>query len=75
MHMYRRCTRFALAIMNFEEAVSVTLIESQCKFNLKKEQVMALQALCRTENVFVFLPTGFGKSLVYGFLADILDKV
>ena len=35
---------------------------------LKKEQLQAIQAFVGGSDVFVALPTGYGKSLCYGLL-------
>ena len=43
--------------------------------SLKEEQMKALTALAERRNVFAVLPTGFGKSLIYGLLPLIYDEV
>ena len=37
--------------------------------SLKLEQAAALESLLQGKNVFVSVPTGFGKSLIYQMLA------
>ena len=40
---------------------------------LKEEQKKAVQAICEGRDVFVWLPTGFGKSLRYQLLPFVFD--
>ena len=41
---------------------------------LKDKQVEAIQKFCQGLDVFVSLPTGFGKSMTYGLLPLIFDR-
>ena len=41
---------------------------------LKDKQVDAIQKFCRGLDVFTLLPTGFGKSMIYGLLPLIFDR-
>ena len=41
---------------------------------LKDKQVEAIQKFCQGLDVFVSLPTGFGKSMIYGLLPLIFDR-
>ena len=40
---------------------------------LKQEQVQAVVEFVRGRDVFVSLPTGFGKSLIYGILPAVIE--
>ena len=40
---------------------------------LKEKQVEAIQSFVNGRDVFVALPTGYGKSLIYGFLPSVFD--
>ena len=42
---------------------------------LKKEQRDAILSFISSNDVFVSLPTGFGKSLIYGCLPALFDKL
>ena len=42
---------------------------------LREEQVQALQALCRGQDTFISLPTGYGKSEVFTLFPTVMDKV
>ena len=42
---------------------------------LKDKQVEAIQKFCQGLDVFVSLPTGFGKSMIYELLPLIFDRV
>lgn len=42
---------------------------------LKDKQVEAIQKFCEGSDVFVSLPTGFGKSMIYGLLPLIFDRI
>ena len=40
---------------------------------LKDKQVEAIETFVNGSDVFVALPTGYGKSLIYGFLPSVFD--
>ena len=40
---------------------------------LKTEQIASIMAVCNGKDVFVWLPTGFGKSLCYEVLPFVMD--
>ena len=42
---------------------------------LKKEQLLAIDEFVSGKDVFVSLPIGFGKSLIYGLLPAVYDRV
>jgi len=44
-------------------------------FPLKPEQLQAVMAFLEGKDVFVSLPTGFGKSIIYGILPAVFDKL
>ena len=59
--------------MAFEEAKKQFEIE-----NFLAEQKEAIKAFFQNKNVFVNLPTGFGKSIIYQcptIVGDVLDKI
>ena len=41
---------------------------------LKEEQQQAIEAICRGDDVFVSLPTGFGKSICFHVLPFLFDR-
>ena len=42
---------------------------------LKEKQQEALLYFCRGRDVFVSLPTGYGKSMIYGILPVVFNKL
>ena len=42
---------------------------------LKEEQLLAIEKFVSGSDVFVSLPTGFGKSLIYGLLPAVFDRL
>ena len=42
---------------------------------LKEEQLLAIEKFVTGSDVFVSLPTGFGKSLIYGLLPAVFDRL
>ena len=42
---------------------------------LKDKQVVALQQFCVGKDVFVLLPTGEGKLIIYGLLPAVFNKL
>ena len=60
---------------SFEEALlySVKRLKLQSKVSLKPEQRMAIEAVYDRSDVFVWLPTGFGKSLCFQTLPFVMD--
>ena len=59
--------------MDISRAISVVSME--LGLELKDKQVKAIERFCEGSDVFVSLPTGFGKSLIYGLLPLIFDKI
>ncbi len=41
---------------------------------MKDKQMEAILAVVRGKDTFVSLPTGFGKSMIYGVLPMVFDK-
>ena len=42
---------------------------------LKSKQLEAVVNFCNGKDVFVSFPTGYGKSIVYGILPLVFDKI
>ena len=57
------------------EAVARTMAAEAGYNNLKQEQVQAVVEFIRGRDVFVSLPTGYGKSLIYGSLPEVIKRV
>ena len=62
--------------MNFVEKHYQT-IKEKCKltYNLKPEQKEILNYICNGEDVFVSLPTGFGKTICLALQPLLLNEV
>ena len=62
---------------NSEEGLKVTVLEvaQQLGIVLKDKQIEALLTFCLGNDVFVSLPTGYGKSMIYGLLPFIFDEI
>ena len=60
--------------MELAQALDSTALELgfQC---LKEKQIEAISSYVKGKDTFVSLPTGFGKSLIYGVLPSIFDKL
>ena len=43
--------------------------------SLKEEQLLAIEKFVTGSDVFVSLPTGLGKSLIYGLLPSVFDRL
>jgi len=54
------------AILEVAESVGMTL---------KEKQLSALISFCEGNDVFVTLPTGYGKSMIYGLLPLVFAKL
>lgn len=60
--------------VTFEEAVSYALQRLSCpNFQLKSEQITSIKHTFTGRDVFLWLPTGFGKSLCYQILPYLFD--
>ena len=42
---------------------------------LKEKQLEALVSFASVRDTFVSLPTGYGKSIIYGLLPNVFDKL
>ena len=60
--------------MNFQEALAEATKEVGL-VSLKAKQVEAMEAFVNGKDVFVSLPTGYGKSLIYAILPLIYNKL
>jgi len=59
--------------MNAEEAI--TRSAEEIGLTLKPKQLEAIQKFCSGKDVFVSLPTGYGKSVIYAIMPSIFDKL
>ena len=57
------------------EAVARNVAAEAGYNNLKQEQVQAVVEFVRGHDVFVSLSTGYGKSLIYGSLPEVIKRV
>ena len=55
---------------------SIKLAKKRCgiEFNLKDKQLRCLKTVLNGQDCIGILPTGYGKSLIYSLLPDILDQ-
>jgi len=62
--------------MNMEDAISATCQELVKRgFWLKQKQLEAISSFCSGRDVFVSLPTGYGKSIIYATLPLVFDNI
>ena len=59
--------------MNVREAISES--SQQFRIHLKEKQFEAIYEFCSGNDVFVSLPTGFSKSIIYAILPLVFDKI
>ena len=60
--------------MDFQQAVDETLKELDFQ-PLKQKQKEAVETFVQGKDVFVSLPTGYGKSVIYAILPTLFDKM
>ena len=66
----RHESRVCFETVKFESAISFAL---RCLDVLKRQQKEAIKFVWEGKNVFVLLPTGFGKSIIYEILPFLFD--
>ena len=59
--------------MNIDDAVKKVCEDIGVVF--KDKQLEAIKCFCAGHDVFVSLPTGYGKSLIYAVLPLIFDRI
>ena len=67
-----------LIVMNQPPNLDVAIQEVIQKMNLKSmkdKQTEAIQAFISGQDTFVALPTGYGKSIIFGVLPLLFDKL
>ena len=66
-----------MAVCDMDRSISLALRRIGCpSVTLKKEQRVCLKSVYEGKDVFLWLPTGFGKSLSYEVLPFVLgDKL
>ena len=60
--------------MDLQQALDEVLRETGFT-QLRPKQREAVEALVSGKDVFVSLPTGYGKSVIYGILPSLFDKL
>ena len=57
--------------------VKEAILEASQQFQicLKEKQFEAIHKFCSGNDVFVSLPTGFGKSIIYAILPLVFDRI
>ena len=65
--------------MQLKEQDGYAVLITECALQLgyegvKDKQMEAILAVVRGKDTFVSLPTGFGKSMIYGVLPVVFDK-
>ena len=60
-----------------DDKLRISIIETAGKIGitLKPKQLEAIQAFCSGKDVFISLPTGYGKSMIYGLLPLVYNKI
>lgn len=57
------------------EQAAVAVAETLGIPSLKEQQIEALVSFASGKDTFVSLPTGYGKSIIYGLLPSLFDKL
>ena len=57
----------------FSRSLAFSLDKIRLQVTLKEEQVLAVKAVYLSKDVFVCLPTGYGKSVCYQVLPFLMD--
>ena len=65
----------ALAIIGGRRNLIAEVARTHGYESLKEEQLLAIEEFVSGRDVFVSLPTGFGKSLIYGLLPPVIDRI
>ena len=65
--------------IQLEEQDGYAVLITECALQLgyegvKDKQMEAILAVVRGKDTFVSLPTGYGKSMIYGLLPVVFDK-
>ena len=63
---------FKMALLNFLRSVDFSVRESGVSVNLKVSQVRASEAVYLGKDVLAVLPTGYGKSLIFQLLPNLI---
>ena len=61
--------------LTFNTAVQQVLTYYNITYSLKQQQLSAIKLVCQRKHTFAVLPTGFGKSDIFGLLPLIMDNV
>ena len=61
-------------MMEFQQALDETLKDLGFQ-SLKLKQKEAVEAFVKGRDVFVALPTGYGKSIIYAILPTLFNKI
>ena len=59
--------------MNIQKVISTA--SHKLGIQLKEKQFKTVVEFCYGHDVFVSLPTGFGKSIIYGILPLVFDRI
>ena len=69
----------SVASFSSESCLALTALINEATrkigINLKEKQLEAIQMFCIGRDVFVSLPTGHGKSLIYGLLPLVYNSL
>ena len=65
----------ALAIIGGRRNLIAEVARTHGYESSKEEQLLAIEEFVSGRDVFVSLPTGFGKSLIYGLLPPVIDRI
>ncbi len=64
-----------MANSKFVKNLEAVCTDLKLPFSLKEEQVLATKFVCEGKHTFCNLPTGFGKSLIFGLVPLVKNKV
>ena len=65
----------AAIIAGMDVSKAIKEVSGCLEITLKEKQYEAIEGFCSGNDVFVSLPTGYGKSLIFAVLPLVFDKM
>lgn len=75
LHHFTRPSVYSCGTMASDLRHIINDTAAKLGLRLKDKQFDAIRLFCSGSDVFVSLPTGYGKSVIYGILPLVFDKL